>query len=87
MTKKKVIAEQEEPLEVQEVKEIKPPKATHEIDVFVPYIAQSWKGAIDIFKCVECGLDSENEDDIILHCINHLPEAEREAAFELLVKE
>jgi hypothetical protein len=62
-------------------------KKVEKVEIFQPYIPLMWKGVIPVYKCIECGWVSEIEDNMILHCVAHLPEAEQETALELLVKE
>lgn len=44
-----------------------------------------WKGIMDTFKCLSCKVSLEQEGDMILHVVKHVPEEEREALLKELI--
>lgn len=53
----------------------------------VYYTKASWKGVQEIFKCSECETDRNEQDEMILHVLLHVPAHEREALFDKLMEE
>ena len=75
--------------EVEEQAEYKAPaieKKKKEEIFFIPYITELWKGKIEIHKCVECEFYTESKDAIVIHVVDHLPQAEQSAALDNLME-
>ena len=89
--KKKEVEEQAEIRGYNEVfdaveKTIVADKKKKEEIFFVPYITELWKGKIEVHKCVECDFYSESKDAIVIHVVDHLPQAEQLAALDYLME-
>ena len=44
-----------------------------------------WKGKVPVYICVECDFNSNSEDEMIIHVVNHLPETEQDTAMAKLL--
>jgi len=51
------------------------------------YTLAMWAGVLPIYKCSSCGLDANNEDDMILHILKHYPELQRYEILNNALKE
>ncbi len=51
------------------------------------YQKLKWKGIRVTFKCVTCEVSLEQEDDMILHVLKHVPAEERDALMQELITE
>ena len=54
--------------------------------VAVHYKPASWKDVKTVFRCEACGLCRDEEDDIILHVIDHVDQKERDQLFNQLIE-
>ena len=64
---------------------IEPDPIPKEVIPEKPYEVRKWNNALDVFHCKICGLDLNEEDDMILHAAKHMPLQEQEAALETLL--
>jgi len=53
----------------------------------VYYTKQPWKGVMYVFTCTACKTFRTQEDEIILHVLEHYPKAEQPALLEKLISE
>lgn len=51
------------------------------------YETRMWKGVLPTFRCAECGHCDQDQEEMILHVVTHLPEQDRDSAFDQLMKE
>lgn len=51
------------------------------------YQAAKWAGVLDTFRCVTCGHCDPDQDNMILHVLNHVPETERDEVFTRLLQD
>lgn len=70
------------------VAETIPEEAKEVVAVFEkPYEAVEWKSGIYVQRCKICQLDLNEEDDMILHILNHFPKDQHQSILDTLVKE
>ena len=51
------------------------------------YRIKLWSGILEIYECKICGRQEDEEDDMIIHVLRHVPKDEREKVFNKLVKD
>ncbi len=52
----------------------------------VYYEPAMWKNIKPVFRCATCGTYRDDEDDMILHVVSHLPADEQVTIFDQLMK-
>lgn len=58
------------------------------LEIFIPplYMPARWAGVLDTLRCTTCGHCDPDQENMILHVLNHVPENERDEMLEKLLK-
>jgi hypothetical protein len=90
MSKRKMTVEPVEPVpqEPQERVFNLDPNPTEPVEKKNPWFTiLPWKGGLEVYRCLQCSLDSVSKDDMALHIVSHAPEAERSLLLDQIMKE